>query len=193
MRTRAAWVGAAGVLAGLALAAGCESRSNSGVTPPADPPPAEAVGPPLFEDVTAATGIDFTYRNGEDRASTQTPGHPRVARRRGGPDRLRRGRAARRVPPRRRALRRGRTRRRSSASPCRLYRNLGGCKFEDVTARGRAGQTRRRQAVVLHPRGGRRRLRPRRLAGPAGDRLGRPSPCSTTARTAEGRAASSWT
>ena len=29
-------------------------------------PKEEPLGPPLFEDVTAKTGINFTYRNGEE-------------------------------------------------------------------------------------------------------------------------------
>ena len=53
----------------LALAAGCDA--TQGTPAPALPPPvteAEPDGPPLFEDITAASGIDFTYRNGEDTA-----------------------------------------------------------------------------------------------------------------------------
>src|SRR5262249_56404761 len=40
--------------------------------PNGDPPPGpsrqeeEYKGPPMFEDVTATSGIDFTYRNGEE-------------------------------------------------------------------------------------------------------------------------------
>ncbi len=61
MHTR--WLVAAALLAGLA-AAGISCRSeNRPAPPPAKSEPAE---PPLFEDVTAASGIAFTYRNGED-------------------------------------------------------------------------------------------------------------------------------
>src|SRR5947209_1117045 len=33
---------------------------------PEAPPDAAPEGPPLFEDVTASSGVDFTYRNGEE-------------------------------------------------------------------------------------------------------------------------------
>lgn len=52
---------------------GC-ARGPTDPLPPAvsaDPPPppdASADGPPLFEDVTAASGLAFTYRNGEETA-----------------------------------------------------------------------------------------------------------------------------
>ena len=124
-----------GCSACLALAAGCDSKSGTAgvagpTTAPGDPAP---VGPPLFEDVTAASGVDFTYRNGEDGRQPST-GHPRIARRRGRPDRLRRRRPARRVPDRRRRLRRPGQARTIVGQPCKLYRNLGGWKFQDVTA-----------------------------------------------------------
>src|SRR5689334_69499 len=55
---------AAGLVVALVASAGCPSPSPSAPqAPPAEEPPA---GPPLFEDVTAKAGIDFTYRNGED-------------------------------------------------------------------------------------------------------------------------------
>jgi enediyne biosynthesis protein E4 len=87
----------------------------------------ETDGPPAFEDVTAATGIAFTYRNGED-ADRYTileslgggvalfdydgDGRPDVFLTGGGSF----------DGPTIRGL------------PSRLYRNLGGLKFEDVTA-----------------------------------------------------------
>ncbi len=46
-----------------AVAAGCNGGANTTTTAPAgqqDP------GPPLFQDMTAASGVDFTYRNGEE-------------------------------------------------------------------------------------------------------------------------------
>ncbi len=49
------------LLALLALA--CSAPAPDPAVPA---PPAEPVGPVLFEDVTAASGIDFTYRNGEE-------------------------------------------------------------------------------------------------------------------------------
>jgi hypothetical protein len=57
------------LIAALAIAAGCgppPTATTAGLasTPaPADP---DATGPDLFEDVTAGSGIDFAYRNGEE-------------------------------------------------------------------------------------------------------------------------------
>ena len=62
---------------GIVLPQPWRSRSSSGwpalplptLGPPADLPPDEAVaatGPAWFRDVTAASGLDFTYRNGEE-------------------------------------------------------------------------------------------------------------------------------
>ncbi len=39
---------------------------SSAPAPPPPTPQEEPVGPPLFEDMTAATGVNFTYRNGEE-------------------------------------------------------------------------------------------------------------------------------
>lgn len=50
----------AGVL--VSLPAGCSSKAPDTPLPPEEEP----VGPILLEDVTAASGIDFTYRNGEE-------------------------------------------------------------------------------------------------------------------------------
>jgi hypothetical protein len=61
MHTR--WLVAAILLAGLAAAGLSCRRENPPVPPPTKSEPAE---PPLFEDATAASGIAFTYRNGED-------------------------------------------------------------------------------------------------------------------------------
>lgn len=67
MRTTRTWI-AAGAVFALALAIGCK-----GDAPPDKPPPAEApkeeeqpAGPCPFEDVTAKSGIAFTYKNGEE-------------------------------------------------------------------------------------------------------------------------------
>ncbi|HEY8505156.1 MAG TPA: hypothetical protein VIL46_11280, partial [Gemmataceae bacterium] len=60
----------AGLLAGLTTV-GCKPPAGAEAPPaPALPPPEEEApaGPPLFADVTAASGISFTYRNGEDTA-----------------------------------------------------------------------------------------------------------------------------
>src|SRR5690349_18785648 len=57
----------AALLAGLLLStAACTSRPGG----PAGGPVTreEPAGPPLFEDITAASGVHFTYRNGEETA-----------------------------------------------------------------------------------------------------------------------------
>src|SRR5438105_12323842 len=69
MRIRGPWAGAAGVLAGLLLALGCNDKSSSVATTADGPKEAAAAGPPVFEDVTAASGVKHTYRNGEDTAN----------------------------------------------------------------------------------------------------------------------------
>lgn len=100
-------------------------------TQTAAPPPSGAdapAGPPAFEDVTAAAGVAFTYRNGED------AGHFAIIESLGGGAALvdydRDGRLDLFLPggghyEGRRVL----------GHPCKLYRNLGGLKFEDVTAK----------------------------------------------------------
>lgn len=51
----------------VAIAAGVWWYSRPGPIPVGDPPPLlHDDGPPAFEDVTAASGVSFTYRNGEE-------------------------------------------------------------------------------------------------------------------------------
>ena len=52
-------------LLGLLLLTGC-GKPAPVVTLAEAPAATEVAGPPLFEDVTAGSGIDFTYRNGEE-------------------------------------------------------------------------------------------------------------------------------
>ncbi len=120
----------AALLAGLLLGlAACDSKPER----PADPPltPDEPAGPPLFDDVTAASGLAFTYRNGEETAN-----HLAILESLGGGVALLDydgdgrldvfltggGHYA------------GADHKEVVGLPCRLYRNLGGGKFEDVTA-----------------------------------------------------------
>jgi len=92
-----------------------------------DPKPAEEpVGPPLFEDVTKAAGIDFTYRNGED------AGNFAIIESLGGGVALfdydNDGRIDIFIPGG------GHYQAKTVLGhPGRLYRNLGNWKFEDVT------------------------------------------------------------
>src|SRR5262245_42502107 len=69
MRIRVPWIWALIVLATLGLVLGCNDRSSS-VATIADPQKDLVdAGPPVFEDVTAASGVKHTYRNGEETAS----------------------------------------------------------------------------------------------------------------------------
>jgi hypothetical protein len=121
------------------------------VVPP--PPPNEPGAPPWFRDVTAASGVDFTFRSGEE------AGHLTILEAMGGGvalfdydgdglldifltgggafDRPRRDypadagdyeQAVRRAPPK------------ITGHPCKLYRNLGGWKFADVTREAGLGR-----------------------------------------------------
>jgi hypothetical protein len=121
------WLPAA-VFAGLLLS-GCGSRPDTPAA--ADVRKVEPDEPPLFQDITAASGIDFTYRNGEETAN-----HLAILESVGGGVALLDydgdglldvfltggGRYA------------GKDGRDIVGLPCKLYRNLGGGKFEDVTA-----------------------------------------------------------
>src|SRR5262245_58537912 len=64
MRLR--WLSA--VLLGVLLLSLAACNSKPGMPVEARPPKDEPVGPPLFEDLTASTGMHFTYRNGEETA-----------------------------------------------------------------------------------------------------------------------------
>jgi enediyne biosynthesis protein E4 len=50
----------------VALHSGCGPSATAPIVPDSKPPDDEQSGPPLFEDVTKSTGVDFTYRNGEE-------------------------------------------------------------------------------------------------------------------------------
>ncbi len=128
----AVWVGLVAAVA--VAAAGCDSgaaKPESAVTPakPSDPEPS---GPPLFEDVTARAGVQFTYRNGEE----VSPPHLSILESLGGGlavidydgdgllDLFLVGGGHFGGPDNKQIL----------GHPCRLYRNEGNWKFRDVTA-----------------------------------------------------------
>lgn len=128
---RGPWLAAA---AAILLAGGAAAvlltRRDREEPRPTDPTPAPAGPRAFFEDVTAASGIDFTYRNGED------ANHYAILESLGGgvglidydgdglPDVFLPGGGAFEGPDRKQIVGR----------PSRLYRNLGGLKFADVTA-----------------------------------------------------------
>src|SRR5262249_52225424 len=109
---------------------GCTKRDENTAPPNAKPKLIDVAGPPVFEDVTAASGVDFTYRNGEDTAD-----HLSILESLGGgvalidydgdglldiflPGGGGFG---------------GKDKNEIMGFPCKLYRNLGKGKFEDVT------------------------------------------------------------
>lgn len=108
----------------VAVVVGCSSPGAPPPVAPADEP----AGPPVFDDVTAASGIAFTYRNGEDAnyyAIIESVG--------GGValvDFDRDGWLDIFLPGGGHYA--GKT---VLGHPCRLFRNLGGFRFEDVTAK----------------------------------------------------------
>ncbi len=106
---------------------GCQGASSSSTATPATADPTAAVGPSWFDDVTAKSGINFTYRNGEE------ANHYSIIESLGG------GLAA--FDYDRDGLTdlflvgggfyEGKSVR---GHPCKLYRNLGDLKFQDVSA-----------------------------------------------------------
>lgn len=120
-RTRLCLV--AGLTAVLVAVYACGPQSPP---PPQIPVADEPAGPPLFDDITAASGVNFTYRNGEE------AGHFAIIESLGGGVALfdfdNDGRLDVFIPGG------GRYDAKTVlGNPCKLYRNLGGFKFEDVT------------------------------------------------------------
>jgi hypothetical protein len=121
------WIGPALLAASLPLL-GCGGGAPTEVSPPDAPPPEPAPG--YFEDVTAASGIRHTYRNGEE------AGHCAILESLGGGVALidYDGDGLLDVFLTGGGYFDGPDRKQIKGLPCRLYKNLGGMQFRDVTA-----------------------------------------------------------
>src|SRR5262245_5364520 len=122
----------AALFAGLSV--GCKPPTPVATEPaPASTSPLDEspLGPPLFEDVTAASGISFTYRNGEDTAD-----HYSILESLGGGIGLidYDGDGLLDVFLPGGGGFEGADKKTIIGLPGKLYRNLGGLKFQDVTA-----------------------------------------------------------
>ncbi|HJT78536.1 MAG TPA: VCBS repeat-containing protein, partial [Gemmataceae bacterium] len=112
---------------------GAKARDEAVSPPPADPvqtePAAEAGGPPWFRDVTAASGVDFTYHNGEEADQFS------ILESLGGGVALLDydGDGLLDIFVTGGGVFEGPDKHRIQGLPCKLYRNLGGWRFEDVT------------------------------------------------------------
>jgi enediyne biosynthesis protein E4 len=124
------WTLPAVIVAGVLLyASGCLWSNNNPPEPPAETE--EPPGPPLFREVTAESGVNFTYRNGEE------ADHYAILESLGGGlavldfdgdgllDLFLPGGGHYEGPDKHQI----------KGNPCRLYRNLGNFRFEDVTAK----------------------------------------------------------
>jgi hypothetical protein len=120
---------AAAVALALLIVGACQWAKAPVTTDPA-PEAAGAAGPPFFADVTANTGIDFTYRNGEE------AGHYAILESLGGGVALidYDGDGLLDIFLPGGGYYDGPDKKQIRGHPCKLYRNLGGFKFQDVTA-----------------------------------------------------------
>jgi hypothetical protein len=123
-------VSVVGLAAGICCSLGC----GGGATPalPGEPAETEPVGPDLFQDATAGSGVEFAYRNGEE----VQPPHLAILESLGGGlaviDFDKDGLLDLFLPGG--GHYGGADNKQILGHPCRFYRNLGGWKFKDVTA-----------------------------------------------------------
>jgi hypothetical protein len=123
------WLSAAGLGSLLLLIVACESKP--GKTIEASPANYEPAGPPLFQDITAGSGVHFTYRNGEDTAR-----HMAILESLGGGVALLDydGDGLLDVFLPGGGVYAGADSKDIVGCPCKLYKNLGNGQFKDVTA-----------------------------------------------------------
>src|SRR5262245_58002753 len=127
MTRRWAWL-----LLGLAMLAGSACGPRPAALAEEEPPDPDLVGPDLFEDVTATSGVRATYRNGEE----VQPPHLAILESLGGGvamlDFDGDGLLDLFVPGG--GYFDGPDKKQIKGHPCKLYRNLGNLKFRDVTS-----------------------------------------------------------
>jgi hypothetical protein len=119
---------AAALLSLLFSGAACQSNPDSAL--PQEASNDAAADSPLFEDITLASGVDFTYRNGEDTAN-----HLSILESLGGGAALidYDGDGLLDIFLTGGGLYTGADKKTIAGLPCKLYRNLGGNHFRDVT------------------------------------------------------------
>jgi hypothetical protein len=112
----------------LLFAAGCQSHSDTPIPPNSSTE--QLAAPPLFQDITAASGVDFTYRNGEDTAN-----HVSILESLGGGIALLDydGDDLLDIFLVGGGYYTGADKKTIAGYPCKLYRNLGNHRFQDVT------------------------------------------------------------
>jgi hypothetical protein len=122
------WLGALGGAALVAIVCGIGFWLGTS-SPPGEEPPPPPIGPPWFQDVTAASGLDFTYRNGA------AAGRLTILETLGGGVALLDydGDGLLDIFVVGGGYFDGPDKKQIKGHPCKLYRNLGNFKFEDVT------------------------------------------------------------
>jgi hypothetical protein len=123
----------AAALLGLLLS-GTACQSNSDTPLPTERPDDASAAPPLFEDITRSSGVDFTYRNGEDTAD-----HVSILESLGGGAALLDydGDGLLDIFLPGGGFYTAADKKTIAGLPCKLYKNLGGCRFRDVTSQAR--------------------------------------------------------
>jgi hypothetical protein len=122
------WLLAATLTSFLLSAWACNSRS--GIPPSVVAPKEEPAGPALFEEITQASGVNHTYRNGEE------TNHLAILESLGGGVALidYDGDGLYDIFLPGGGYYTGKDKKDIVGAPCKLYRNLGGGKFKDVTS-----------------------------------------------------------